>query len=338
MGFARRRLFVFAVVAGLLFTCAALAQGPDPMVPPEGVNIDGDWLYGQHYAQVQEIMKLPLGEREAALEHFYAKLDPKTKIHGYMSGFFQQVVSQYKSAGKTAEADRLQAKMLELFPELKPSPAQQLQAAFDARNYQKAIQIGEPLYAQKPDKQSAFILAQSYIATKNGPKAAEYSQKVVQLLGPKDAIYFIVWLADYYSSQRDIATALRWYDRMFKAFPDTVPPKWDSKLWSQTLGKGHLLKARDQYAKENYKGAIESFYTSLEYSSKNPEAYLAIGLSHWKLKEMDEAMGAFAAGTVLGSAKSKEYLEQIYKSRNKGTLVGIEKLLEQARAALAKEE
>ncbi len=327
-------LLVFSV-----FAAQALGQ-VEPVVAPEGIPVESDWLYRKHYAQIQEIMNLPLGQREAALENFRNKVDRKAKVYQYMPGFFGEVLKAYKAAGKKAEADKLQAEMYRLFPELKPSPVAQMQSAFQSKDYQKAIQLGEQVYAESRDKQAAFVLAHSYIATKNGPKAADYSQKALQAMGAKDGIYFLAWLAEYSVSQKDVAKAVQYYDQMLSAYPNTVPPNWNAAQWSQTLGKGQLLKARSLYAQKDYKGAIAAFYKSLESIPNNAEAYLAIGLSHWRQKEHSEALGALAMATVLdgrGATKARQNLETLYKAMNQNTLDGLDDLLNDARSKIGSE-
>ena len=50
-------------VLTLSLMTAVLAQDQDPFVPPEGIPVESDYVYERHYNQVQEIMKLPLGQR-----------------------------------------------------------------------------------------------------------------------------------------------------------------------------------------------------------------------------------------------------------------------------------
>lgn len=326
-----------AIVLCLCPVLLAQETNLDPAQPPEGIPVESDWLYRQHYAQVQQIMQLPLSERGAKLEAYYKKLQPKAKMQQYMPSFFAQVVKDYEAAGMKAEAKALTAKMLEFFPQLKPSPEQELQQAYQNRNYAKVIELGEKAYAAKPDSGTAAMLAHSYIATQNAAKAVEYSQKALSALGPKEGVYFAVWLAEYYTAQQDAASALKYYDQLVKAFPTHVPQGWEAARWSQILSTAHSLKARNFYINQDYKAAIDSYYKSLEYSPRNEQAYLYIGLAHWKLKEMPEAMAAFATATVLkgpGSAKARGYLEQIYKARNNDSLEGLDKMLAEAKQAL----
>ena len=309
----------------------------EPIEPPEGIPVESDWLYRKHYAQVQEIMQALLDQRQPKLENFYRKLHRMAKMRQVMVGFFGQIVKDYEAAGKSQEAKALTAKMMDLFPQLRPTPKQLLGQAYQAKNYARVIELGEKLYATKPDSTLAAMLADSYIATKNGPKALDYSQKALKALGTKEGVYFAVWLAEYYTSRQDLNNAMKHYDQLLRAFPGQVPPKWDAERWSQILATAYNLQANDAYLRSDYKSAIQRFYESLEYSPKNEQAYLFIGLAHWKEQEMVEAMGAFAMATVLdrpGSAKARGYLEQIYKSRNSDSLDGIEELLDSARQAL----
>ena len=327
----------FILMIACLWIPGGVVAAQEPIEPPEGIPVESDWLYREHYAQVQEIMQAPLDQREAKLENFYRKLHRMAKMRAVMVSFFGQIVKDYEAAGKSQEAKALTAKMLDLFPQLRPTPEQLLGQAYQARNYARVIELGEPLYATKPDSTLAAMLADSYIATQDGPKALEYSGKALQALGTKEGVYFAVWLAEYYTSQQDLNNAMKYYDQLLSAFPGQVPPKWDAERWSLVLATGYNLQANDAYLRSDYKSAIQQFYESLKYSPRNEQAYLFIGLAHWKEQEMVEAMGAFAMATVLdrpGSAKARGYLEQIYKSRNSDSLDGIEELLDNARQAL----
>ena len=326
----------------LMITCLWIPGGvisaQEPIEAPEGIPVKSDWLYRKHYVQVQEIMQAPLDQREAKLKNFYRKLHRMAKMRQVMVSFFGQIVKDYEAAGKSQEAKALTATMMDLFPQLRPTPKQLLGQAYQAKNYARVIELGEKLYAAKPDSTLTAMLADSYIATQNGPKALEYSLTALKALGTKEGVYFAVWLAEYYTSRQDLNNAMKYYDRLLRAFPDQVPPKWDAERWSKVLATGYNLQANDAYLRSDYASAIQQFHESLKYSPRNEQAYLFIGLAHWKEQEMVEAMGAFAMASVLdrpGSAKAHGYLEQIYKSRNSDSLDGIEELLDSARQALS---
>jgi tetratricopeptide (TPR) repeat protein len=330
-----RFVFLFAL---LLWAGSLSLSAQDPMQAPEGIPPESDYMYGKHLEQVEGIMKVSdLAARAGQLETFMKKLDPKSKILQYFESFFTQTVDEYRKAGKTAEAQALVSKMQQLFPNSVTTMAHAVHQAFSSQNYAKAIELGEKLNASNPNQQTTMILAQSYMATNNGPKALEHSLKAVEAVGPKDGVTFVVWLAQYYAGQRDIAKSAEYYNLLLKNYPQGAPSGWDPAQWTNLKASAYTMRATDAYVKKDYASAIQSYNETLKQTPQNDAAYLYLGLSHWKLQQLDEAMSAFARAVVIGkthTAKAREYLEQIYKPRNNNSLEGLDALLEQARAAL----
>ena len=326
-------LFVFGWCVG---TVSLLAQ--EPVELPEGVAPESEWAYGKHLEQLEEIMKVSdIAARELQLETFMKKLHPKSKILQYYESFFSRTVADYEKAGKTQEANALSSKMLKLFPNSIALLSQTLRAAIQKQDYAKAIEFGEQLQAIQPDKQTTVILAQSYIATNNGPKAAEYSQKALDAMGPKDGFYFAYWLATYHTGQRNVDKAVQYYDMLLKAYPQGTPSGWQAAQWNNLKGTAYTTLARAAYDKQNFAAAIQNYTESLRYSPKSDLTYLSMGLSYWKMQQLEPAMDAFAKAVVLGkdhAAKSQEYLEQIYKPLNGDSLDGLDGVLAKARTAL----
>jgi len=331
-----QRLVFLLVLGGYVGIVSLLAQ--EPVELPEGVAPESEWAYGKHLEQLEEIMKVSdLAAREQQLETFMKKLDPKSKILQYYESFFSRTVADYEKAGKTQEASALSSKMLKLFPNSTALLSQALRAAIQKQDYAKAIEMGEKLQAIKPDKQTTVILAQSYIATNNGPKAAEYSQKALDAMGSKDGFYFAYWLATYYAGQRNVDKAVHYYEMLLKAYPQGTPAGWKAAQWNDLKGIAYTTLARAAYDKENFAGAIQNYTESLRYSPKSDLTYLSMGLSFWKLQQLEAAMDAFAKAVVLEkdyAAKAQEYLEQIYKPLNSDSLDGLDGVLAKARSAL----
>ena len=331
-----QRLVFLLVLGWSVGTASLLAQ--EPVELPEGVAPESEWAYGKHLEQLEEIMKVSdLAAREQQLETFMKKLHPKSKILQYYESFFSRTVADYEKAGQTQEANALPNKMLKLFPNSIALLSQTLRAAIQKQDYAKAIEMGERLQAIKPDKQTAVLLAQSYIATNNGPKAAEYSQKALDAMGPKDGFYFAYWLATYHTGQRNVGKAVQYYEMLLKAYPQGTPSGWQAAQWNTLKGTAYTTLARAAYDKENFAAAIQNYTESLKYAPTNDLAYLSMGLSYWKLQQLEPAMEAFAKAVVLDkdyAAKSQEYLEQIYKPLNGDSLDGLDGVLAKARTAL----
>lgn len=332
------RLFVFPITLLLLCLWTLSLSAQDPIQAPEGIPPESDYMYGKHLEQVEQIMKgSDLGARTAALENFLKKLHPESKILPYFESFFSQTVAAYSEAGQTAQAKALSDKMRKLFPDSPTTQAHLVNEAYGSKNYAKAIELGEKLNASSPNQQTIMILAQSYMATNNEANAAKYSLKALEEIDAKQGALFVVWLAQYYGRQRDIANSAKYYDTLLKAFPGSGPAGWDPTEWNNLKTSAFTMRATGAYVAKDYDAAIKGYHEALRQNSKSDSAYLYLGLSHWKLQQLEEAIDAFAKATVIGqtqAAKARGYLEQLYKPRNNNSLEGLDALLEKARAAL----
>ncbi len=307
-----------------------LAQ--EPYQAPEGIPPESDFVYRKHYEEVQAIMQLPLAERASKLEAYMKALHPKAKIHGSMEAYFRQIVEQLKSAGNTSQAEALNKKLASMFPDSDSVVSQQLQQAFQAKDYAKSIELGEKLLANNPGNKTILnILALSYIESGNEAKALQTIPKAVEALGPENAVSLIVWMADYYRSQKDMQKALSYYNQALGAVSSGSP---EYKALQSTIG---TIKGTEAFKAQDFEGAVAAFKEVTSVDPKNDGAYLYLGLSYWRLQELEEAQAAFAKATVLGqgtSEKAREYLLQIYKPLNNDSEEGLDKVLDAARADL----
>lgn len=325
-----------ALALFLLLPPTAMALAQDPMVPPEGVTPDSDWLYGKHLEQVNAIMQeKDLAVRVQKLENFTKKLDPKTKILPYMEGFFTQTADEYKQAGKTAESDAVLAKVAQLFPNSPTLKQQAFLAAVQKQDWPKVLELGEPIYAQTPTPELTVTLAQAAIQSQNAPKALEYSQKAAEALGPEKGLYFVGWLGDYYASQKDTAKALEYYEKVLAAAPGDAPPAgWQPQQWNARKGGILLFKGDLAYAAKDCPGSIQQYTEAIKYFPQADAAYFKMGMCHWRAQELDKAEANFAKVVVMNkpaSAKAREYLEQIWKPRHNNSLEGLDALLAKAK-------
>ena len=308
----------------------ALAQ--EPYQAPEGIPPESDFVYRKHYEEVQAIMQSPLAERAAKLEAYMKALHPQSKILGSMEAYFRQIVEQLKGAGNAGAADALNKKLAALFPNSDAVVSQQLQQAFQAKDFAKSIQLGEKLLASNPGNKTILnILAASYIQTNNQAKAVATVPKAIEAIGAKNAPALVIWMADYYKGQNDIPKAISYYNQALATFS---PGSAEHKTLQVTVG---TLEGTQSFKAQKFDAAVASFNKVVTTDPKNDGAYLYLGLSYWRLQKLEEAQSAFAKATVLGkgtSAKAREYLLQIYKPLNGGSEEGLDKVLATAKASL----
>lgn len=331
-----RRIRTFLMVLSILLVIPggmALAQEP---FTAEGIPPGSDYVYRKHYEQVQEIMAAPLAEREAKLDAYRKKCHPDSKILQYMEAFFGQILEAYKAGGQSAKADALTQKMMQMFPKSDALTGKQFQQAFEAKDYAKAIELGEKVRAKSPnDPATLSMLAASYSATKNMAKLREISPKVIQVLGVSKAINYVAWLADDYRQKNDVANAMKYYDMALAEYPTRAPQGWQAADWNNLKVTALQLRASTAWQREDYGAVVNTYSEVLKINPKSDTAYLFMGLSYWKMQELDQAQVAFARAAVLGgsqSAKARQYLEQIYKPRNNNSLDGLDKVLAKAKA------
>jgi len=150
-----RTFFLIIILAFSLQMAATMAQEP---FTAEGIPPQSDYVYRQHYAQIQEIMKTGLSVREKNLETFRGKLHKDAKAHQYMEAFFGQIVKDYTAAGQKAKADALTQKMMKWFPKSDTFLPQQFKDAYDAKNWAKAVPLGEKLLQKSPGDAQLLVM------------------------------------------------------------------------------------------------------------------------------------------------------------------------------------
>ena len=305
----------------------------------EGIPPSSDFVYRKHYEQVEEIMATPdVAAREQKLTAFMEKLHPEAKIRQYMEAYFGQIAEAYQKAGQTAKATALTDKMAKLFPKSDAQLGPQFKAAFDAKDYAKAIELGERLRKAAPgDAQVLLMLAESYRATNNNAKVIELAPRVIDAVGPDKAIGYVVQLAAHHREKNDLGNAARFYGMALKAYPNRTPEGWTSDQWGQVKAAAYDTQGKQAWAAKDYRSAVAAYKNLLSIDPKNDGAYLYIGMGHWQLQELDEAEAALAKAVVLdkaASAKARELLEQLYKPRNNNSLDGLDDVLAKARADL----
>jgi tetratricopeptide (TPR) repeat protein len=296
-------------------------------------------VYRKHYDEVQQILALPdISQREQRLESYMKAVHPESKILQYMEAFFGQILQEYQKGGMTAQADALTKKMQQWFPESDAMLPQQFKSAFDSKNYTQAIPLGEKLLQKHPDDAQLLVMvAQAYQQTNNTAKLANIAPKVVQAVGPKNGVYYVVWLANHHRSQGNVSGAMQYYDLLVQTYPSGKPEGWTDQQWNPIMSTAYSLRGNQAFKSEEWGAAAQAFTLSTQYEPKNDAAYLALGLSFWRLQQLDAAQAAFAKAVVLEkstSEKARQYLEQIYGPLNGDSLEGMDKLLDKAREEL----
>ncbi len=91
------------------------------------------------------------------------------------------------------------------------------------------------------------------------------------------------------------------------------------------------------YQNRNYAEAVKNLNNAVRYYKNMEQAYYFLGNAYWQLNQLEPAMLNFAKAYLLRgstSAAAKKYLDQLWASGHRGSLAGVERVLERARQDL----
>ena len=279
-----------------------------------------------------------LGKREDAIIGFM-KANPDSKLTEYGLGNYVKLLQAYQKQGNHRKVVSAGEKLLALNPN-EPNALQMVTyAAFQSRQLQKAAQYGEKFYAKMPSAALAYILTLSY-GPKNQAKYISYGEKAVAGLKPAETYQIVAELTNIYVGKKQWKQASEYGRKTIRAFSAIKKPQgtsqaeWDKYVKMQTA-IAHGAVGRNAAESRNWGGAISSYNRALRNTSSRGlrgEAYFYIGMGRWQQNRIDDAMKAFARGSVQRGAPHakhcRKHLEQLYKSTHNDSLAGIEEFVE----------
>ncbi len=279
-----------------------------------------------------------LGKREDAIIGFM-KANPDSKLTEYGLGNYVKLLQAYQKQGNHRKVVSAGEKLLALNPN-EPNALQMVTyAAFQSRQLPKAAQYGEKFYAKMPSAGLAYILALSY-GPKNEAKYISYGEKAVGGLKPAETYQIVAELTNIYVTKKQWQKASEYGRKTIRAFSQLKKPQgtsqaeWDKYVKAQTA-IAHGAVGRNAAESRNWGGAISSYSRALRATSSRGlrgEAYFYIGMGRWQQNRIDDAMTAFARGSVQRGAPHakhcRKHLEQLYKSTHNDSLAGIEEFVE----------
>jgi tetratricopeptide (TPR) repeat protein len=213
-----------------------------------------------------------------------------------------------------------------------------LAAHYEAKNLPKAAETAEKLYALSPDKAMLPLLMEIYLNMQNFDKYLPYAEKILAETPIDQGGYAIaLQMAQVYIQKQDINAATAMLSKIMDIYGDKVPPNVPEAQWNVTRAFAYGVIAQGVYAKKDYPKALELYQKVAQFDPKRDDAYYYIAMSKWQSKDSEGAMLPFAKCLALNKTmapKAKQFLEQIYKARNKDSLEGLDKILAQAKTEL----
>jgi tetratricopeptide (TPR) repeat protein len=240
-----------------------------------------------------------------------------------------------------------------------------------AKNLPKAAEAAEKLYALTQDKEQFFALAAIYYEMQNYDKYLDYGKKILAAFPMDKACPIAIQMAEVYFTKQNPDAAMDLYSKIESSFGDKTPPNVPEAQYNAIRTRVYFKKANGLFSQKNYPKAREFFekviqldpkndaanyyiaactYEQKDYPKalelfqkvvqadpKNDAAYYYIAMSKWQDKDTEGALAPFAKCVVLNKSAAKtcrEFLEKLYKARNKDSIDGLDKILAKAKTDL----
>lgn len=297
-----------------------------------------DDIYRQDYAAVSQIQGLNDPAQQADQYLDFLTKRPDSRMVEQVAKYFTEALNKLTQAKSWAKVLDASDKWLQKRPNDKGPILFAMNAAQESGNWQKAAAYGEQAYASDSDKSIAFSLATAYAQLKNSAKLKIYGDIAVKEFPIQQSWSIAYELAAQNVREKNFDKAADYASSILKGFGNDRPGEVQPSQWNTMRAFLMETVGRSAFERRQYPQAFEQYSNAIRVNPRSDEAFYYIGQSQWKQQKLDEAMSAFAKAAVLNggySARSKQILEEIYKSTHAGQLAGLDQYLERARRELA---
>ncbi len=315
------------------------AAAPPPQ--KEEIPPDSDYMFRKYSALIDDIKaKETDPQRRADALLTWVKANPRaTRAIAYAAAFYGEMVSSaIKSDPQKALA------MIQTFQAAAPADktltSLEMSAYYQSKNYAKAAEIGEKLYAEKPSLEMANTLYALYAQANNQDKVLFYGEKLLAEVPIDKSFGIALQLAGVYAQRKNTEKALSLYSQLMTAYGDKVPAGVQEGPWNTVRAGAYAMMAADSYSKKDFPKAIDLYEKVTKFAPKGEEgcqAWYYIGMAKWQAKDQKGAIEPFAKAFVLGktlSAKAKENLDNLWKAEHNGNLDGLDAVIAKAKSDL----
>jgi tetratricopeptide (TPR) repeat protein len=351
-GSTQKQIFrFFGLTISILLLCGIYSPAQEKISPLS------DFQYKKDYAQYDTISKEADTQKRADLLLAYLKDRPISKLlKAAVTGYLESVKAQKDTTKAASMIETLLAAMPteqsvkaaeipvgadEFLQELRECQKLALVSLtgiyYQSKNYPKAAETLEKIYAMAPDKTLLPDLANIYKQF-NQDKYVSYAQKILAEIPIDQSYTFALDLAQSAIQKNDVKGAIELYTKVMDVYGEKVPPAYQEPAWNSVRAFFYgLIASTVVYPTKDWPKIIEAYDKVLKFDQKREDAYYFIGMSKWQTKDQPGAIEAFAKCVVLNGpnygAKAKTYLEQLYKAEHNGSDEGLDQLIEKSKSA-----
>lgn len=320
----------------------AHAQAQKGVAPPpqkEEIPPDSDYMYRKDAAALDEIKAKETDPQKLADALLaWVKVHPKaTRAIARAASYYGEVVAGTLQAGDSQKALAMIAAFQAAAPTNTTLVSLEMRANYLAKNYAKAAEIGEKLYAEKPSTEMANTLYALYSAMNNPDKLLVYGEKLVADVPIEKSFGVALQVAQIYAQRRNTDKALQYFSKVMDVYGDKVPPGVKEGDWNSARAVAFNALAGDSYAKKDFAKAIELYGKVTGFSPMDEVAWFYIGMAKWQTKDQKGAIEPFAKAYVIGkslASRAKDNMEQLYKAEHNDSLDGLDAVIAKAKSDL----
>ena len=292
----------------------------------------------EEYEQYQSAVNSRTAAREGKIVNFI-KRNPTSVLVQHAVGSYVKLMASYENRGQVDKVLSAGEKLLSVQPNEINTLNMTAFAAFQKKQFNKAVRYGEKVYAKKPSSRLAVVLAKSHGQLKHEAKYVQYGEKACAEIAPQDCYAILGELTRIFAGKTQWSKAADYARKTIAGFdaakkPDQVPQKdWDDYVKRQKA-TAHAVVGRYNAGRKRWGATVTNYTKALNLYSSRPlaaEAYYYVGMGRWKQNRIDAAMKAFAKGSVQRRAPHakpcRELLETLYKSTHNNSLAGIEEFV-----------
>jgi len=288
------------------------------------------------YKQYQTIDAEPDPVKKTDMIVAFIKEKPQSSLRSYLEASFQKLIAELSQEQKWSQVITVGKKFIAVSPDHKPTIDALTYAYSSTNNFKGFTEFGEKTYASNPSADLAYSLAIAYLQLGNDAKFIQWGAKV-----PASSPNYVVVLTQMMRRTTG-ADQVKHARECLKILPEAKKPEgMDDKSWQDMVSNSYAaaygVLGAQAYQSGSYSTAIKHLSSALEYNTRNETAYYFLGMSYWRTNKLDLAMLNFAKAYLLKgstSSNAKKYLEELWSTSHRGSLTGIERVIQRAQKEL----
>jgi tetratricopeptide (TPR) repeat protein len=315
-----KKLLVILFVAALVITPNMVRAAQEPTE--------------EEYKALQDIQAEKEAGKKTDMIVKFLKEKPKTSYRPNIVAEFQKIMVDLQKKKEWSQIISLGDKFMDVAPDDTVTAMVLAGAYAETNNTRGFATFGEKAYAARPSAALANEIAKAYLRLGNDAKFLQWGEKAIET-DPNN----VQILSDMMKrSAQNPAQALKYARLSLKNLPNAKKPEgMDAQSWQNTVNvayaTAYAVIGGEAYQKNNYAEAIKNLDSAVKYYKRQETAYYFLGMAYWQQNKLQPAMLNFAKAYILKGSTSvaaKRYLDQLWKSGHRGSLAGLERVIETA--------